>query len=161
MNQNARERIFSSIEKLLLYLGDNQERKKVIFTNGCFDILHIGHLRSLEEAKSLGDILIVGVNSDQSVRKLKGEKRPIISETERAELIAGLWCVDYVFIFDEDTALDSLRKLKPNLYFKSADYSIEKTVEGQYAIKNGIRLYSANYYNGLSTSSIINKIAKQ
>jgi D-beta-D-heptose 7-phosphate kinase/D-beta-D-heptose 1-phosphate adenosyltransferase len=99
-----------------------QAGKKVVWTNGCFDLLHVGHVRSLEAARSLGDILIVGVNGDESVRRLKGPLRPILPSDERAELLAALGCVDFVTIFDETTPVECLLALKPDLCCKGAEY---------------------------------------
>lgn len=97
--------------------------KQVVLTNGCFDLLHVGHLRYLQEARRLGDLLVVGVNSDESVRQLKGETRPITPQAERAELVAGLECVDYVTIFDEPTAVQLVNLVQPTYYAKGGDYT--------------------------------------
>ena len=103
--------------------------KKVVFTNGCFDILHVGHLRYLNEAKKQGDILIVGVNSDSSVRQLKGEGRPINNEIDRAEMLSGLKAVDFTVIFEELTPIETLEKLKPSIHVKGGDYDKNKLPE--------------------------------
>ncbi len=110
--------------------------KKVVFTNGCFDILHVGHLRSLIEAKKLGDILITAINSDESLKKLKKISRPVTPETERAELLSGFSCVDYVLIFDSPTADNVILKLKPDICAKGTDYTEESVPE-----KNSILSY--------------------
>ena len=99
--------------------------KRVVLTNGCFDILHVGHVRYLQQARALGDCLVVGLNSDESVRRLKGEKRPFAPEQDRAEILAALECVDYVIIFEEDTAEQLVAELKPDIYAKGGDYSLE------------------------------------
>ena len=126
-------------------------------TNGCFDLLHIGHLRSLEQAKSFGDILVVGVNSDASVNSLKGDRRPIVSDIQRAEMVAGLHPVDYAFIFTEFTALESLQIIHPEVYAKSADYDLAATPEGRYALANGIKLATLTYEEGCSTTEIVDR----
>lgn len=100
-----------------------QQGKIVVWTNGCFDLLHVGHIRNLQSARCLGDLLIVGLNSDDSVRRIKGPARPILPERERAEMLAALTCVDYVVIFDESTPEDSLACLKPDIHCKGADYA--------------------------------------
>ena len=105
------------------------EGKKIVFTNGCFDILHIGHMRYLQAARSLADVLVVAVNSDISVKKLKGENRPINAEMNRAEMLSGFECVDYVVIFSELTANETILKLKPEIYVKGGDYNIEEVPE--------------------------------
>ena len=97
--------------------------KKIVATNGCFDILHVGHLRYLEASKALGDVLVVGLNSDKSVKRLKGESRPINNQDDRAEMLLALKPVDFVVIFDEDTAEEFLKSIKPSIYTKGGDYS--------------------------------------
>lgn len=105
-----------------------RDSKRIVFTNGCFDILHIGHLQLLEKAKSFGDILIVGLNSDQSVKKLKGSMRPILPQRDRARLIAALEMVDYVVIFNEDTPYELLSQIKPDILVKGSDYIFNEIV---------------------------------
>ena len=100
--------------------------KVVVTTNGCFDVLHLGHLRYLQVARQQGDVLVVGVNSDSSVRELKGESRPLIPDVERAEMLGGLECVDYVVIFPELTPIELLAELKPNIHVKGGDYKLEQ-----------------------------------
>ena len=140
------------------------EGKTVVFTNGCFDILHLGHVRYLEKAKAFGDVLIVGVNSDGSVRRLKGEKRPIVSENERAEVISALRCVDWVTIFDEDTPCELIKALKPNVQAKGGDYIPENMPEYPVMKALGGRIEAVPYdetdTRGSSTTNIIEKILK-
>ena len=132
--------------------------KKIIFTNGCFDILHAGHVHSLEFAKSLGDVLVVGLNSDDSVRRLKGESRPIVDEQNRAYLLKSLSVVDYVVIFDEDTPLELIRKVQPDVLVKGEDYA-NKTVVGQDIVEaRGGEVRLVDLKPGLSTTNIVNKI---
>lgn len=135
--------------------------KRIVFTNGCFDLLHLGHVRYLEEAKSLGDILVVGVNSDSSVRKLKGPKRPILPETERTEILSGLGCVDYVTIFNEADPLKLITSLKPNLLVKGGDWAKEQIVGREAVERSGGELVIIPFVKGASTSSVIDAILKR
>jgi D-beta-D-heptose 7-phosphate kinase/D-beta-D-heptose 1-phosphate adenosyltransferase len=139
-----------------------QERKdrKVVFTNGCFDILHVGHVRYLQEAWGLGDMLIVGVNSDASVKRLKGEDRPVQVETDRAEILAALDCVDYVVIFGEDTPFELISQIKPDILVKGGDWPAEKIVGSDVVLKNGGEVKSLKFHPGRSTTSILEQIKK-
>lgn len=132
--------------------------KKVVFTNGCFDILHVGHLRYLNEAKKQGDILIVGVNSDNSVRQLKGEGRPINNEIDRAEMLSGLKAVDFTVIFEELTPIETLEKLKPSIHVKGGDYNKNKLPETATVEKNGGEVRILSFVEGKSTTNIVKKI---
>lgn len=134
------------------------EGKKTVFTNGCFDILHLGHVKYLEEAKSLGDILIVGVNSDESVKILKGKSRPIIPENERAEILSALECVDYVVIFNETNPENLIAQLKPAIHVKGGDYVIDEIPESKLVESFGGKTVILNEIEGKSTSDIIQKI---
>lgn len=134
------------------------EGKKTVFTNGCFDILHLGHVKYLEEAKSLGDILIVGVNSDESVKILKGKSRPIIPENERAEILSALECVDYVVIFNETNPENLIAQLKPAIHVKGGDYVIDEIPESKLVEFFGGKTVILNEIEGKSTSDIIQKI---
>ncbi|HMG16553.1 MAG TPA: D-glycero-beta-D-manno-heptose 1-phosphate adenylyltransferase [Saprospiraceae bacterium] len=131
---------------------------RVVFTNGCFDILHIGHIQYLQEAKSLGDKLVVGINSDSSVKRLKGEDRPINNETDRAMVMAALGVVDGVIIFDEDTPLQLITELNPDILVKGGDWPLDKIVGAEYVINNGGEVFSLPFISGYSTSNIIQKI---
>lgn len=111
-----------SREELALQLDALRDHQRIVFTNGCYDLLHVGHVRLLQRARTLGDILVVGLNSDASVRRLKGSSRPIVSEEERAEVLAALECVSWVTIFDEDTPIETLRALRPHVHVKGGDY---------------------------------------
>lgn len=139
---------------------ENVGSKKVVFTNGCFDIMHIGHIRYLQEAAKLGDILIVGLNSDASVKRLKGPERPINSEMERAEMICALGFVDYVVIFDEDTPLNLIKKIKPDVLVKGGDYSNDYVVGTNEVEAQGGRLVLIPFVTGKSTTNIIEKIKR-
>ena len=127
----------------------------VVFTNGCFDILHKGHISYLQEAATLGDHLIIGLNSDQSVRRLKGETRPIVSENDRAAVLQALGCIDGVVIFNEDTPAELLAELRPNILVKGGDYEVEDVIGREFV--EDVRILS--FKKGYSTSSIINRIA--
>ncbi len=130
----------------------------VVFTNGVFDLVHVGHLRYLEEARALGDVLVVGVNSDACVRRLKGEKRPIVPESERAELIAGFRCVQYVTIFDTPTPVPLVQLLKPDIYAKGGDYSFEQLPEAQVVQNYGGRVALLSHFAGHSSTDVITVI---
>ena len=132
--------------------------KKVVFTNGVFDILHIGHLTYLEEARGLGDVLIVGVNSDRSVKTNKGDKRPINPEKNRAEMLLGLKFVDFTVIFDEKTPENLLDLLKPDIHVKGGDYKKEDLHETEIVEKNGGEVKILSFVDNISTTEIINKI---
>lgn len=133
-----------------------QQGKKIVFTNGCFDILHMGHVRYLSEAKKLGDILVVGLNSDISVSKIKSG-RPVIPERQRAEVLSALYMVDYIIIFDEDTPYELIKEIKPDVLVKGADWEKEEIV-GSDIVK---KVHSIPFVEGISTSEIIRRIRKQ
>ena len=135
--------------------------KRIVFTNGCFDLLHIGHVRYLEEAKSLGDILVVGVNSDTSVRGLKGLNRPILPEEERAEILSSLGCVDYVTIFDEPTPSNLISLLLPHILVKGGDWTKEATVGWETVEGAGGEVVILSFVEGSSTSQLIESILKR
>lgn len=145
------EEILKTIEKL------KNENKTIVFTNGCFDILHVGHVRYLKESAKYGDILIVGLNSDSSVKKLKGESRPINNENDRAEILSALYFVDYIVIFNENTPENLLDEIKPDIYTKGADYTIETLPEAKTVLKNGGKVEFINLVEGKSTTNIIKK----
>ena len=135
-----------------------REGKRVVFTNGCFDLLHLGHVRYLREARSLGDLLVVALNSDASVRALKGEGRPILNQDERAEIIAALEAVDYVIIFDEETPLELIARLLPDVLVKGGDWAIETIVGREEVEAAGGEVLSLPYLQGSSTSEIVKRI---
>lgn len=150
-----------SLEEIIdIVKVERKAGKKIVTTNGCFDILHIGHLRNLQSSKRFGDIFIVGVNSDVSIRKLKGLKRPIISEKERAEMLAGLDCVDYVFIFSEDTPISWLEKIKPDVHAKSRENEFKDGLvpEKEAVRRGGGKISFVSHTGGSSTTNIVNKI---
>lgn len=132
--------------------------KKVVFTNGCFDILHAGHVRYLNTAKSFGDVLVLGLNTDASVRSIKGPARPINNELDRAEVVGALESVDYVVLFDEPTAEDLIKLVHPDVYVKGGDYTIETLPEGQIVLAYGGSVELVNLVEGRSTTNVIAKI---
>ena len=135
--------------------------KRVVFTNGCFDILHAGHVRYLEKARSLGDCLVLGLNSDSSVRRLKGPGRPVNCEEDRAEVIGALKCVDYVTLFDEPTASDVIALVKPAVYAKGGDYTLDTLPEAKIVQSYGGEVAFIDLVEGRSTTNIIEKIKGQ
>ena len=132
--------------------------RKIVFTNGCFDLLHVGHVKYLQKARSFGDILVLGLNSDASIRRLKGEKRPLICQDERAHILAALDCIDYVVIFDEDTPLNLITTLKPSVLVKGGDYTLDGVVGREIVEAAGGRVELVSFVDGKSTSNIIEKI---
>ena len=132
--------------------------KRIVFTNGCFDLLHPGHIYTLTQAKTFGDILVVGINSDASVKRLKGEKRPILDQSSRSSLLAALEAVDYVTTFDEDTPLQLIRALQPHILAKGGDWDPETIVGKEIVEKNGGRVVSVRYQEGFSTTDLIERI---
>jgi rfaE bifunctional protein nucleotidyltransferase chain/domain len=135
-----------------------KQNKTIVATNGCFDILHVGHLHLLNQAKALGDILIVGINSDRSVSKLKGAERPVVNENERALMVANLKAVDFVSIFDEDTAVELLRPLKPDIYVNSGNYNLETLPEAQPVMSWGGKVKFVEVAPRKSSTDLIDKI---
>src|SRR5262249_8264131 len=135
-----------------------QHRKRVVFTNGCFDLLHPGHIRYLRQAHELGDVLIVALNSDRSVRELTGEKRPILNDNERAEVMAALVCVDYVTIFDDLTPQHVIATLLPDVLVKGGDWSIETIIGREEVEAAGGQVLSLPFVEGSSTTDVIERI---
>ncbi|MBF0241773.1 MAG: D-glycero-beta-D-manno-heptose 1-phosphate adenylyltransferase [Desulfamplus sp.] len=134
------------------------ENHKIVFTNGCFDILHAGHVAYLDAASNQGDILVVGLNSDNSVKKIKGERRPIISQTQRAKVLAALECVDYVVIFDEPDPENLIKKIAPDVLVKGADWSEEKIIGSDFVKKLGGKVQRIELVPEISTTTIIERI---
>jgi rfaE bifunctional protein nucleotidyltransferase chain/domain len=152
LNQN-------DLKKICLKL--KQEGKKIVFTNGCFDIVHAGHIDYLTKAKAMGDILVVGLNSDKSVKEIKGDKRPIIPQQERALIISSLEPVDYVTLFDEPTPKELIELLIPDILVKGADWDIDKIVGREIVESNGGRVLTIDFVNDQSTSKIIQTIVER
>ena len=135
--------------------------KTVVCTNGCFDILHVGHVRYLEATKAFADFSIVLLNSDKSVKSIKGPTRPINNENDRAELLSALKCVDYVVLFDEDSPRNLLDEIKPDVYTKGADYTMETLPEADIMRKNGTRVEFIKFVEGKSTTNVISKVRSE
>lgn len=150
---------YSEIEALSHIL--HQQQKRIVFTNGCFDILHAGHVLYLQSAKSLGDVLVLGLNSDASVARLKGKTRPIVSETERSIVLGGLESVDYICIFKEDTPLELIQKLKPDVLVKGGDWQIDQIVGADFVMSYGGEVSSLEFVPGISSSNIIERIIQR
>jgi D-glycero-beta-D-manno-heptose 1-phosphate adenylyltransferase len=134
------------------------EGEKVVFSNGCFDIMHLGHVDYLEKARNLGDRLVIGLNTDASVRGLKGSERPIVDEYARARMLAALEFVDAVVLFSEETPYNLIRTILPDILVKGSDYTLESIVGADIVIKNGGKVEFIDLVNGFSTTKIINKI---
>ncbi len=134
------------------------QHKKLVFTNGCFDILHVGHIRYLCAARAMGDLLVVAVNSDASVRLIKGDARPIVRELERAEVLAGLACVDFVFLFDDPTPRQVIDAVVPDVLVKGADWGIDEIVGRETVQRAGGQVCNIPVVEGCSTSEIIRKV---
>ncbi len=135
----------------------NHPNQKIVFTNGCFDLLHVGHIRYLQQAKSLGNFLFVGVNSDASVRNLKGPTRPIQTENDRAEILAALGCVDATCLFTEETPLSLIKQVRPDLLVKGGDWKKEQIVGSDFVSTYGGETKSLQFIDGKSTTSLILK----
>lgn len=146
--------------ELVESLNGLRNYKKIVFTNGCFDILHIGHVRYLQEARAQGDVLVVGINSDNSVKKLKGPSRPIQNEHDRAEILSALSCVNFVCVFDQETPIDLIHQVKPDVLVKGGDWPIEKIVGSSFVMSYGGTVKSLQFIEGKSTTSIIEKSQK-
>lgn len=147
-------------ELLDIVSGLKQQNINIVTTNGCFDILHAGHVRYLKQAKALGDVLIVCLNSDKSVREIKGPTRPINSEEDRAEVIAALCSVNYVVVFEESTPVNLLDKIKPNIHVKGGDYTEETLPEAEIIKQGGGKVQFIPFLEGRSTTNVINKISQ-
>jgi rfaE bifunctional protein nucleotidyltransferase chain/domain len=148
----------SDLQKMATDLAPlKSQNKKIVFTNGVFDLLHVGHVRYLQEARKLGDVLIIGVNSDASVKRLKGPSRPVQSEADRAEILAALACVDFTVIFSEDTPEVLIKKIKPDILVKGGDWKPEQIVGADFVLGHGGKVLSLQFIDGKSTTKIIEK----
>jgi len=153
-----RTKIYST-SLLALVLADLRRHGKcIVFTNGCFDLLHPGHIHILTQAKALGDVLVVGVNSDASVKRLKGPQRPILNESERALLLAALEAVDYVALFEEDTPFELIRLLRPQVLVKGGDWSLASVVGREIVEADGGEVVLIPYQSGFSSTGIIERV---
>ncbi len=135
-----------------------KRRKKIVFTNGCFDILHAGHVEYLERAKRFGDVLILGLNSDRSTKRLKGSGRPINSQKDRARVLAGLACIDYITIFNEETPLKLIKKIRPNVLVKGSDWKIKSIAGSSDVLGWGGKVKRIRFLKGRSTTGILKKL---
>ena len=129
--------------------------KKIVFTNGCFDLLHVGHITYLAKARELGDLLVVGLNADNSVRRLKGSSRPVNAEHARAMVLAALEMVDYVVLFEEDTPYNLIVKVRPDVLVKGGDYQIDNIVGGDFVVQHGGKVLTIPFVEGFSTTKMI------
>lgn len=154
------QKIFTLPKLLIRLRAKRAAKKKIVFTNGCFDLLHVGHVRYLQQARALGDELIVGINSDDSVKRLKGSDRPIVSELERAEVLAGLECVNFVTFFSESTPESLIRSIRPDVLVKGGDWKVKDIIGGEFVQAYGGKVLSLAYIPGRSTTDIIQKIQK-
>jgi len=137
-----------------------QNGKRIVFTNGCFDILHYGHVKYLQDARGKGDYLVVAVNSDSSVKKIKAKNRPVISQGDRLKTVAALACVDFVVLFNEDNPLRLIKALKPDVLIKGADWSKQKIIGADFVKSYGGSVLTVNLVKGRSTSALIEKIVR-
>jgi len=153
-------RVVSQDEIVNIVRNGHKEGKTYAATNGCFDILHAGHVRYLNKTKALADYSIVMLNSDKSVKLIKGESRPINNQDDRAEILSALSSVDYVVLFEEKSPADLLEKIKPDFYTKGADYTMETLPEREIVKRNGIKVEFIEFVKGRSTTNIISKINK-
>ena len=157
----SNQKIYHRSELASILQQAKSDGNVVVTTNGCFDVLHLGHLRYLQAARQLGDLLVVAVNSDSSVRQLKGENRPLVPEEERAEMLAGLGCVDYVVIFPELTPISLLSELKPSIHVKGGDYKLEQLIEKDVVEANGGKVIVGLNVPGKSTTNLIEVICER
>ena len=147
-------------DKLILHIAGIRRNRRVVFTNGCFDLLHPGHIRCLEQARALGDLLIVAINSDASVRRMKGAERPVMPEGERAEVLAALAAVDYVTVFEEDTPREIIARLVPDVLVKGGDWGPDQIVGRAEVEAAGGRVVSIPLEPGWSTTALLKRISQ-
>jgi len=155
------EKIYN-IKNAINHLSNlKKDKKKIVFTNGCFDLLHKGHITYLEKARELGEFLIVGLNSDASVHRLKGKGRPVKDIESRLAVLAGLASVDMVIVFEEDTPLHLIEQINPDILVKGGDYKLDDIVGAEIVINNGGMVNTIDFVNGYSSTSIIQKIESE
>ncbi len=152
------KKIYSRVDLEKMIDNWKQNSNKIVFTNGCFDIVHRGHIDVLSKIADLGDKIIVGINSDKSINKIKGEKRPIIDQVSRSLLLASIGFIDAVIIFDNDTPLELIESINPDILAKGGDYKVEEIVGHNTVIKNGGRVITIPLVKGFSTTNIVNYI---
>ncbi|MFA6356075.1 MAG: D-glycero-beta-D-manno-heptose 1-phosphate adenylyltransferase [Candidatus Omnitrophota bacterium] len=158
MTDNNKMVPFSALKPLCAKL--RARGKRIVFTNGCFDILHAGHVKYLRKAKDLGDVLILGLNSDSSVKRIKGPSRPIVQQKDRAAVVSSLGCVDHVVIFGEDTPVKLIREIRPSVLVKGADWKVGDIAGADFVRSYGGRVATVTLVKGRSTSDIVRKIKK-
>jgi D-glycero-beta-D-manno-heptose 1-phosphate adenylyltransferase len=162
MMDEMSDKVLTSAQLVPLLDRARTQKKRIVFTNGCFDLLHVGHTRYLQAAKALGDILVVGVNSDSSVRSLnKSPDRPIVSESQRAEVLAALCCVDYVVMFTEPDPLNLITTLQPDVLVKGGDWAVERIVGRDVVERRGGTVRTIPLVPGMSTTTLIQRIRSQ
>jgi len=157
-NRQPEGKILPRDELTVLLDSQRAAGKVIVFTNGCFDLLHAGHVKYLQQARNLGDLLVLGLNSDASIRRLKGPKRPLLEESERAQILAALDCIDYLAIFEEDTPLELLQQVRPQILVKGGDYLADEVVGKQLVESYGGRVELIQFVDGKSSTNIIDKI---
>ena len=149
-------------DDLIFQLGpENRSGRRVVFTNGCFDLLHPGHIRSLEQARALGDLVVVGLNSDASVRGLKGPARPVLPQEDRAAILAALAAVDYIVIFDQPTPREILARLRPDVLVKGADWNLDSIAGREEVEAGGGRVESVPLEPGFSTTNLVDELHRR
>lgn len=161
MNRRVADKIKSQDKLAEIIQSEQSKGKKVVFTNGCFDLIHVGHTRYLKTARSKGDLLVVALNSDESIRKLKGDKRPILPLNERLRILASFWMVDYVTWFDELDPWNCINKLRPNVLVKGGNYKIDEIVGRDIVWSIGGEVIATPLFPGKSTSDIIKTIVER
>lgn len=149
-----------TLSEVKVQLEKDRKNGPIVFTNGCFDLLHVGHVRYLQNAKSLGYKLVIAVNSDASVSRLKGPERPVQNEKDRAEILAALACVDYTFIFTEDTPEEVIEVIQPDILVKGGDWQVKDIVGSEFVLARGGKVLSLPFVEGRSTTKIIEKAQK-
>lgn len=160
MNLSLPKSKIKSLSQLKKVLNKSRKREKIVFTNGCFDLIHLGHVRYLNKAKSFGDVLIVGVNSDSSLRRLKGMGRPVVSGLDRAEIVAALGCVDYVVIFNESTPDKLIKNIRPDILVKGSDYKVKEIVGNDTVLGYGGKVKRIPLLRSRSTTRLLKKICR-
>jgi rfaE bifunctional protein nucleotidyltransferase chain/domain len=155
---NSAEKITDLATALQRIAGWKAAGEKIVFTNGCFDILHLGHVDYLEKARGLADRLVLGLNTDASIRRLKGEGRPVVSEYARGRVMAALWCVDVVILFEDNTPIRLIEAVKPDILVKGDDYTFENIIGADFVISTGGKVQTIPLVKGYSTTHIITKI---
>lgn len=147
-----------ALNDLAQTLAEVRTNKKIVFTNGCFDILHIGHVKYLQEARALGDILVVGMDTDESVRGLKGPSRPVQSEQDRSEILAALGCVDYVCLFGAGDPRPVIKETRPDILVKGGDWAVDQILGSDFVMSYGGQVKSLKFIEGRSTTNIVDRI---